>query len=131
MAINEKLRIVKTNSCEEDSVNISPDNCKSITERLDLNNPLEKKQYTYIRSLVAMHLFSGYDGRRDLALKLLREFYNPNLEVHTLESEGAVWGYVSLTKEKETFFLVDRYAANGHILEISPTPEEEDLWIME
>ena len=106
---------------------ITPENTISMKEILPIDGE-DKDCYEFTEACVRTYLFTKFPQRRELAQKRLRDFYNPNLEVHTLEDDGIIYAYLSLTKDKEIFLFIERYRKQNAILEPAPTERERSLW---
>ena len=112
-----------------DDVVITPENCDSLKNLLDFQNPDEKEDYELIESCVRCHLFSIYKKRSEFALVQLKKFFSEHTNVYTIKKEGFIWAYICSRQEKDSFLLVEKYPDDPRPkLEPAPLDIEEKLW---
>ena len=111
----------------DSDIKITPDNIGVLTDIL-FGDEKSMEDYSYLENLTKVYLFSKYEGRKKKSLELIRKYFNPWTEIYTLDKEGIIYTYLSVTKDKEVFLFVGKYSADNAILERVPDKEEIKTW---
>ncbi len=86
-----------------------------------------RNAFSYLEGCVKLHLFSKYERRREMGIKMLREYFCKDMEVARIEGEEATWAYIRINK-KLSYILVNIYPHKISTFEFAPDEKEIREW---